>query len=77
MVNEVNVNTDFVVMGREPKVDAKPPADNAVEQAAYQRATAELDKYLEVRKQAMAMNIPILNQNRFLNFVGYTSQAGR
>jgi len=77
VVNEVNVNTDFVVMGREPKVDAKPPADNAVEQAAYQRAMAELDKYLEVRKQAMAMNIPILNQNRFLNFVGYTSQAGR
>ena len=77
VVNDVNVNTDFVVMGREPKVDAKPPADNAVEQAAYQRATAELDKYLEVRKQAMAMNIPILNQNRFLNFVGYTSQAGR
>jgi outer membrane murein-binding lipoprotein Lpp len=77
VVNEVNVNTDFVIMGREPKVDAKPPADNAVEQAAYQRAMAELDKYLEVRKQAMALNIPILNQNRFLNFVGYTSQAGR
>ena len=34
VVNEVNVNTDFVIMGREPKVDAKPPADNAVEQAA-------------------------------------------
>jgi hypothetical protein len=77
VVNDVNVNTDFVVMGVEPKVDAKPPADDAVAIAAYQRAQAELDKYLDVRKQAMSLNIPILNQNRFLNFVGYTSQAGR
>jgi len=77
VVNDVNVNTDFVVMGREPTVPSKPPADNAVEQAAYERSLAELNKYLDVRKQAMSLNIPILNQNRFLNFVGYTSQAGR
>ena len=78
VVNDVNVNTDFIVMGVEPKVDAAPSKDaNAVEQAAHQRAVAELDKYLDVRKQAMSLNIPILNQNRFLNFVGYTSQAGR
>ena len=77
VVNDVNVNTDFVVMGTEPKVDAKPPADDAVAMAAYQRNVAELDKYLDTRKQAMSLNIPILNQNRFLNFVGYTSQAAR
>jgi hypothetical protein len=77
VVNEVNVNTDFVVMGIEPQVEAAPPADNAVEQAAHQRALQELDRYLDVRKQAMSLNIPILNQNRFLNFVGYTSQAAR
>jgi hypothetical protein len=78
VVNDVNVNTDFIVMGVEPKVEAAPAADaGAVEIAAHQRAVQALDRYLEVRKQAMALNIPILNQNRFLNFVGYTSQAGR
>jgi hypothetical protein len=77
VVNDVNVNTDFVVMGVEPKVDARPAADDAVAIAAHQRAEAELNKYLDVRKQAMQLNIPILNQNRFLNFVGYTSQAAR
>jgi hypothetical protein len=77
VVNDVNVNTDFVVMGIEPKVEAAPPADDAVAIAAHQRAVAELDKYLDIRKQAMSLNVPILNQNRFLNFVGYTSQAGR
>jgi hypothetical protein len=77
VVNDVNVNTDFVVMGQEPKMEATPPADDAVAIAAHQRAEAELNKYLDVRKQSMQLNIPILNQNRFLNFVGYTSQAGR
>lgn len=77
VVNDVNVNTDFVVMGVEPKVESTPPADDAVAIAAHQRAVAELDRYLEVRKQAMSLNIPLLNQNRFLNFVGYTSQAAR
>jgi hypothetical protein len=77
VVNDVNVNTDFVVMGVEPKVDSKPAADDAVAIAAHGRQMQELDKYLDVRKQAMSLNVPILNQNRFLNFVGYTSQAAR
>jgi hypothetical protein len=78
VVNDVNVNTDFIVMGVEPAVPAAPAADaGAVEIAAHQRAVQALDRYLEVRKQAMSLNIPILNQNRFLNFVGYSSQAGR
>ena len=77
VVNDVNVNTDFVVMGVEPQVEGSPPADDAVAIAAHQRAVQALDRYLAVRTQAMQLNIPILNQNRFLNFVGYTSQAGR
>jgi hypothetical protein len=76
--SDVNVNTDFVVMGVEPTLPQRPGPDaTAVEQAAYQRAENELNKYLDVQKQAMALQIPILNQNRFLNFVGYASQAGR
>ena len=77
VVSDVNVNTDFVVMGVEPKVEAAPPADDAVAIAAHQRAVQELDRYLAVRQQAVSLNIPILNQNRFLNFVGYSSQAAR
>ena len=77
VVNDVNVNTDFVVMGVEPRVEGTPPADDAVAIAAHQRAVQALDRYLAVRTQAMQLNIPILNQNRFLNFVGYTSQAAR
>ena len=77
VVNDVNVNTDFVVMGVEPTVEAAPPADDAVAIAAHQRAQQELERYLNVREQAASLNIPILNQNRFLNFVGYSSQAAR
>ena len=78
VVNAVNVNTDFVVMGVEPEVPPDPGADaTAVDQANHQRAVQALDRYLAVRTQATSLQIPILNQNRFLNFVGYTSQAGR
>lgn len=76
VVNEVNVNTDFVIMGVEPKVEAASSSD-AVEMARHQREVQALDRYLDIRKNAIQLNIPILNQNRFLNFVGYTSQAAR
>ena len=37
----------------------------------------KLDRYLNVRQQAISLNIPILNQNRFLYLIGYFNQATR
>jgi hypothetical protein len=78
VVNDVNVNTDFVVMGVEPTAEA-PTGDNpdAVQLKQFQEQQEALRKYLDVREAASKLNIPILNQNRFLNFVGYASQAAR
>jgi len=36
-----------------------------------------LDKYLNIQSEAIHLSIPILNQNRFLYFVGYYDQAKR
>jgi len=38
---------------------------------------AELDAYLEVVQKARELHVPILNQNRFLYFVGYYDLAKR
>jgi len=78
VVNDVNVNTDFVIMGVEPTVE-QPTGDNidAVQRKQLAEQQAALRQYLDVRSEAMKLNIPILNQNRFLNFVGYASQAAR
>ena len=77
VVNEVNINTDFVVMGVEPTAEPIGNDDDAIVRQQKLEAQAALDRYLATRRTAEQLNIPILNQNRFLNFVGYRSQATR
>jgi hypothetical protein len=77
--DQVNVDTDFVVLGKEPvlpsfsKEDLQDPF-NAKKLADAQTA---LDAYMGVKKQAADLHIPILNQNRFLYLIGYYAQAKR
>jgi len=77
VTNEVNINTDFIVMGVEPKAEPPSPNDDAVVRQQKLEAQQAQEAYLNVLKQASQLNIPIMNQNRFLNFVGYRSQATR
>ena len=46
-------------------------------QAKAQASQQALDAYQEVKKQAIEYHIPILNQNRFLYYVGYFESAKR
>jgi hypothetical protein len=77
VVNQVNINTDFVIMGVEPKAEPIQQTDDAIVRQQKLEAQQALDRYLDTLKQATTLNIPIMNQNRFLNFVGYQSQANR
>lgn len=79
VVNELNVDTDFVVLGKEPvipTVSAQEREDPLIK-ARYDAAVAEADAYAEISAKARAYRIPILNQNRFLYLVGYFDQAKR
>ncbi|HYO11268.1 MAG TPA: hypothetical protein VER17_20050 [Tepidisphaeraceae bacterium] len=79
MLDNVNVDTDFVVLGKEPvlptftKEELQDPF-NAKKLDDAQRA---LDAYNRVRDTARDLHIPILNQNRFLYLIGYYDQARR
>lgn len=77
VVNDVNVSTDFVVMGVEPTAEPILANDDALVIQQKTEALQAQDRYQEVLKKANDLNIPIMNQNRFLNFVGYASQATR
>jgi hypothetical protein len=46
-------------------------------QKKLQDAQDALEKYQEIRQQAKDLHIPVLNQNRFLYYVGYYDQATR
>lgn len=78
LIDEVNVDTDFVVLGAEPVLPTFSKDDLTPEnQDKLQKAQDALDKYQEVVQQAKDLHIPILNQNRFLYYVGYYDQAKR
>ncbi len=75
----INVDTDFVVMGAEPQIqqftedELQDPLNRRLqddEKAEYQAYSSELD-------QAKELHIPIMNQNRFLYFCGYYDNAQR
>jgi hypothetical protein len=77
--NEINVNTDFLVVGAEPVVPnfTEEEKQDPVNQKKLEDATAEADAYAKLLEKAGELNIPVLNQNRFLYYVGYYEQARR
>lgn len=79
LTDRVNVNTDFVVLGAEPVIPSftREELQDPINQARFDQARAESDAYEEVRRQAQEYNIPILNQNRFLYFVGFYELSRR
>jgi len=77
--NSLSVNTDFVVLGTEPKVPRKPTLEETEiypgAMKKYETALKMLSEYRQIQKQAQALSIPILNTERFLYFIGYKTQA--
>lgn len=68
----VTVNTDFVVMGEDPPLPPK-PADDAPPEAMKIAADKRkrFDAYQAVKATATALQIPILNTNRFMALTGF------
>ncbi len=71
-------STDFVVLGAEPAVPTFSKEDITAEnQAKIDAAQAKLARYTEIEQEAKDLHIPVLNQNRFLYYVGFYDQAKR
>lgn len=75
--NDVNMDTDFVIMGQEPVVPAVTDPNNANEVLRHNEKQAQLEKYQAFIAKAAQLSIPVMNQNRFLYFIGYFDQATR
>ena len=75
--NQINVDTDFVVMGLVPKVDtfSEDELQDPLNKQILDDEQQAFDKYQAVLEQAEKLNIPIMNQNRFLYFCGYYNNA--
>ncbi|MFT3786370.1 MAG: hypothetical protein QM770_09405 [Tepidisphaeraceae bacterium] len=80
VVDQIGTDTDFVVLGAEPVVPAytsEERASDPIKETQFQQAQQELDRYNETRSKAQSLNIPLLNQKRFLYLIGYYEQSAR
>lgn len=79
VVDQVNVDTDFIVLGKEPVVPAfsSDEEQDPIIQQKIAAAKKEVQDYQNVLHEAGELHIPIMNQNRFLYFTGYYDLAGR
>jgi hypothetical protein len=79
LMDQVNVDTDFVVLGKEPvlPVFTKEELQDPFNAKKLSDAQAALDAYVQVRRTASDLHIPIVNQNRFLYLIGYYDQSRR
>jgi len=75
----INVDTDFVVLGKEPvlPVFTKEELDLPENAKKLTDAQTEADAYQKLKADARELHIPVMNQNRFLFFVGYYDQSKR
>lgn len=78
-VYEISVDTDFVILGKEPVLPPfnKDELADPFNQKKLSDAQAALDAYQDVVRSARDLHIPLMNQNRFLYFIGYYDQSKR
>jgi hypothetical protein len=69
----VPVETDFVILGKEPVVPKLGTTPEELDK--MERAKKRLAEYDSVRGGAIDLHVPIMNQNRFLYFIGYFDLA--
>lgn len=79
LMDQVNVDTDFVVLGKEPVLPTftREELQDPFNQKKLADAQAALEAYDQVRNRARDLHIPIMNQNRFLYLIGFYDQARR
>jgi len=79
VTDNLDINTDFVVLGAQPELTAKPSeAQIAVDPMAmdkYNKAIEIANQYKSVMEKAAGLSIPVFNTERFKNLIGYNAEA--
>ena len=77
VVPELAVQTDFLVVGSEPQVPAKPDEFDLAAMALYEQKLKEYKAYVDAQNRAVALSIPMLNHKRFLYLLGLGNRSLR
>jgi len=73
----VDTRADFVVLGKTPPAPGNLPEGTTDEtlRVRFAERTAAYEAFETVKKEAMALSIPILTRTQFLHFLGYVVPA--
>ena len=78
--NAISIDTDFIVLGKQPQVLQKPTLDELdIDPRAmdvYNASLQRLNRYNGLRDQAQTLWIPVFTYERFLYFIGYKGHIG-
>ncbi len=81
VTDTVSIDTDFLVLGRPPKIRPKPTFEemevDPMAMEKYEASLQKLDHYREVKRQAQELSIPVFNTERFLCLIGYKAQSDK
>jgi hypothetical protein len=73
--NEITVETDFLILGAEPKPLPMPTQQeldiNPLSRQRYQQSLQKVEGYNQILEKAANLGIPVFNQKRFLYLIGY------
>jgi len=77
--DKINIDTDFVVMGKEPEIEvlSKAELEDPLAVDRVEKEKAAYKAYEAVRDEAVTYHLPIMNQARFLYYTGYFNSAKR
>jgi hypothetical protein len=75
VTDKLDIDTDFLVLGKEPVLPELAKDPTPEERFRWEQQKKKLDDYNNERGKALDLHIPVLNQNRFLYYIGYFDQA--
>ena len=82
VVDNISVDTDFLVLGDQPQVPQQQPTFEQLEldpgaMQRYEALMQQLNHYNQLQSKAQALWIPIFRYERFLYFIGYKGQISK
>jgi hypothetical protein len=81
MADAITIDTDFLVLGKQPTVLQKPSLEqeeiDPQATAKYEASLQRLARYNQLRDKAQSLWIPVFTYEKFLHFVGYNSQVSQ
>ena len=75
LMDDVTVDTDFIVVGPAPTALSRPTQDeldiDPMAQQRYDQSLEKVKKYDALLKKANDLSVPVFNQKRFMYLIGY------